>query len=242
MTDENVQPSEQEKEANEIPAVEFVPPSDGSWIPRERFDQATGKLKEELQTEREARIRAETKAEAPKEKRYTRTDLLGMVDEGQLTQAQADEAWEQQLRKDIRDEINKEFDSKLTAKDQASRVSEELRKYKQAVPDLMSESENRLKVENEFSYLISLGQPNTSATELAALRAVFGPVDKLNKPKPTYETPQETFSGNQPETKSSLKLTDREKQYYGKMIDEGVYKNWDEIKEMIDHVKKRKAR
>lgn len=213
------------------------------WIPKVRLDEVLrrqDKLQEELQAEREQRIRLEerVKADDTKPKPYTRAELLAAVENGQITQAQADEAWEAQITAKVTESVTRDWLQHETAKERAKRVSSEISRYKAVVPDVTdTASETRQKVAAEFQYLVSIGQPKTVETELAALRSVLGPVDRLEKRDVTREkrpTHQEgNGGGGRPprdggNPNGPANLPPRYKAHYERMIEKGMYSGWDD--------------
>lgn len=206
-------------------------------IPQSRFDEATGKLKDKVrdlegQLEQARVPPPETPRETPKQ---SRAQLLDLVDEGSLTQAQADTIWEDQLRKDILAEARQEVSTSRIA----DNINKEMDRYVELIPDIeVAGSDDRKKVQAEYRELVRFGSPAGLTTELAALRAVYGPVSKIKKSKADVETHQETVSGGEPEVKENpLKLNARTKAYYEKRIDMGLYKDWDEVKEELKYKK-----
>lgn len=215
------------------------------WIPKVRFDEVLrrqDKLQEELQAEREQRIRLEERVKAggeTKPKTYTRAELLAAVENGQITQAQADEAWEAQITAKVTESVTRDWMQHETARERAQRVSSEISRYKAAVPDVTDPaSDTRRKVAEEFQYLVSIGQPRTVETELAALRSVLGPVDRLEKRDVTREkrpTHQEgNGGGGRPPRDGGnpngppANLPPRYKAHYERMIEKGMYSGWDD--------------
>jgi len=216
--------------------IEETPPE--QTIPKVRFDEATGKLKDELrqinealQNEREARIRAEERQETPAET-LSHAELQNQVDEGVITQAQANAIAEKQLTEKITANLRKEYSTAtLTQK-----VGEEISKYRELL-DLETHSDDWNKIKKEYEYLVSIGQPANASTQLVAIRNKFGSLDKVRKLKETPETHQETGGNAPPETNDNpLKLNARQKAYYEKRIGT-IYKNWDEVKEELKYAR-----
>ena len=219
----------------EIPAVEqSVSKGPDGWIPKVRLDEVLAEnraTKELLQKERDERIRLEERVKPQEQKAPTRAELLQGVETGQITQAQADEAWEKQIEHRVRTGITEEWKQYESTRDLTTRVTTEMDQYTQTYPDVMTHgTENRDKVAAEFSYLRSHGMPDTKATELIALRNVFGPIHKKRDiTQQRRETHQET-SGEKPggENQKTPELPTRYKTYYQSQIDKGMYKGWDD--------------
>lgn len=204
------------------------------WIPKVRLDEVLGKQREteaQLQKEREERIRLEERLKPKETKAPTRAELLQAVEVGQITQAQADDAWERHIRESVRSEITEDLKKYESAKELTTRVKTELDQYTQAYPNVLTHgTEDRSKVEAEFQYLRARGLPDTQSTELAALRNVFGPLSRKNDmTQQRRETHQETSGEKSPETQTKTpELPARYKTHYQSMIDKGLYKGWED--------------
>lgn len=224
--------------------------SEGQGIPLERFNEATGKLKDEIsdmKAEMEE-LRANQPAPAPLEekKSYTRAELNNAVDEGQITQETADQIMDDQITAKAVKAAEDTTKTILSDNQQTTFVQSEMAKYKAAKPDVLVDgSEERKKVIAEFNYLVGLGEdPKSAATELKALRSLYGPVDSLQKKEITDEARQthqdvgggEETDGGSLDTKKVVKgLTKDRKEYYRKAIDKGIYKDWDAVAEVEGH-------
>jgi hypothetical protein len=213
-------------------------------VPYARFKEVNDKV----QQEREARIRAEERAKALEstkvpeaQKIYTRQELRQMVTENKISQDQMDEYMEAKLRAELQQDVVKVG----TERDRNTKVAMEIARYKSFVPDITKDgTEDRAKVVKEFQYLVAHGQPeNSTSTELAALRAVYGPVEKLEKKRvlDERESFQDVGNGRKPEDKGNTpfkNLPQRYKDHYEKQIAKGIYKGWDDprIKKEIDRI------
>lgn len=200
----------------------------------EAYGSRVEDLQEQLQQEREARKLDQVKPSAEPE--YTREELLQMVDDEIKTQAQADALWEKQ----ITDNVTRKVLGTVSHVDSQRQINRDLKEYKRLKPGISKNgSEDREKVAEEYAYLISIGQPDGVSTELTAVRNVFGPVEKLKK-KIELETHQETGGGSPPakvEHKVLKGLDQRQKDFYTKRIEIGVYKNWDEVEKELKYTR-----
>jgi len=198
----------------------------------ETYESRLSDIQEQLQQEREARIRLEEKPSAEPE--YSREELLSMVEDEKITQLQADKLWEKQ----IEDSVTKKVLGTVSKIDSQKQINQDLREYKRLKPGISKNgSEDREKVAEEYAYLISIGQPDSVSTELTAVRNVFGPVEKLKK-KLELETHQETGGGEPPpkeEHKVLKNMDTRQKDYYTKRIEQGIYKSWDEVEKELKY-------
>lgn len=198
---------------------------------REKITVLEDQLQQErdlLQQERSDRVRLEESRKTDEPPEHTREELLTMVEDEKLTQVQADKLWEEQITTNV----TKKVLGAVAHRDSSKQVDQTLGEYKRLKPTLLKNgSEDREKVSREYEYLIGTGLPNSVATELAAVRNVFGPVENLKK-KLDLETHQETGGGSPPETVESdvaKGLSTRQKKYYQKRIDDNVYKDWAEV-------------
>lgn len=175
---------------------------------------------------------AETKApERPVE--YSKADLARAVAAGTITQAESEHIWDTQRDNKVRADARAQAAADTMAVVAAQTIAGEIDKYKAALPDLKDRSSDAFKaVVAKFNRLVQLGSPSTTATELAALESVYGDPSKLRRPQADLETHQDTGGGSdEPETTrraGPLKdFTPREKAHYGRLIDQGVVKDWD---------------
>ena|SRR3990167_1904505 len=235
LTPEQIAAKEAETDAEKHEPEKSVGKGPDGWIPKVRLDEVLAKHRETealLQKEREERIRLEERAK-PKEqpKAPTRAELLQAVETGQISQTQADEAWERQIEQRVRTGITEEWKQYESTRELTTKVNTEVDQYTQSYPDVLTHgTENRSKVETEFQYLRSRGMPDTKATELVALRNVFGPLGtKRDITQQRRETHQETSGSKGDDSgKKTPELPSRYKTHYQSMIDKGLYKGWDD--------------
>lgn len=230
---------------------DFIPPKDGSWLPKVRVDEMVGISKDAakkaedaltIERQRTAELQSKLDSKPTETKTYTRGDLAQLVENETLTQVQADTVWDNQLETKFEKRLDQRLNESINASDINTKVNNDLNQYRAVIPDLDRPSENRTKVEDAYRYLLSIGQPNDVSTELAAVSNVFGPLEKLKQSKATLEmqTHQETGGGkSEPGKGKSFEdtLTARQKAHYEKGIDMGLYKNWDEVKEEMKYSK-----
>lgn len=200
-------------------------------------DEKIEALQEQLQQERDARIRLEvTPPKKEETQEHSRAELLQMVEEEQITQLQADKLWEEQITANVTQKVL----GAVANNDSVKQVNHDLSEYRRLKPGIAKVgSDERVQVENEYQYLISIGQPNSVSTELTAVRNVFGPVEKLKK-KIDLETHQEIGGGSKPpsDEKDAIKdMTARQKAYYQTRIDNNIYKDWDEVKAELKYAR-----
>lgn len=206
---------------------EFIPPTDGSWVPRGRLNNLNAKVDQLTE-----QLEQEKKQNAPKP--VSREKLLAQVDAGEISQAEADAVSEQQLETRVADQV--ETVIKDTAA--ATKMQQELSKYEENVPELNDEaSELYGKVASEYRYMTkTLGMPDTLGTTLAAVRSVVGPAKSLkkielkeNKGENHEENSSGGGSGNENSSSSKVQLSARQKDHYRNAIRMGAYASWDAV-------------
>lgn len=244
---DDLNPEQQESQGE--PEKEFVPPKDGSWIPKVRFDEAVNSVKDDLQKEREARIRLEeqvkTLSAKPEPKKYSLSELNKLVDEGQVTREQADQYWEGQMSRTIDEKVDAKVDAKEQQRERTAKLKTKIDRYKSLVPDVLKQgSEDRQKVINAYKDLVDAGHADDARTELAALMAVYGPADELEKKKSSMtrelRDKHEEIGGGKPpsgnkETNFQKTLSPREKSFYEDGIRKGLYKDWKDVEDELKY-------
>jgi hypothetical protein len=232
-------------------------PPDGEWIKRSQFvaalNHATAKAdtvvaqNAELQRQVNELKAAQAKADAPKE--ATLAELNRLVATGDITQAQADAVWEKQQKAQTERVVAAKVAEHMTAAQHSQWIESQLQGYRQLVGAAWEAgTPERAKVEAEFQYLTGLGQPSSKATEVAALRAAFGDVESLRTSRTARPGSSETHSetgGGKPAgggPSGGLKLDERQRQHYTRLIDQGLYKDWSEVEAELKATPKRKAR
>ena len=157
---------------------------------------------------------------------FTRVQLDGAVADGRVTQDEADAIYKAQLKREITEEVT----AKVAETTTVNAVGLGIQQYKDALPNLeVRGSDEFAKVAQEFNWMRSNGQPDNLNTELAAMRSVFGPAEKLKADKGTrvLDTHQETGGGAQGdsgETKDSWPkdMTPETKRFYDDQIRSGA--------------------
>lgn len=184
------------------------------------------------------------KQAAEPQKHYTRTELKAAVTAGQISQDQADDIWDNQVRAEAIETARVTATEVVRGGTQKERVDSQIESYKRLRPDIMDEgSETREKVRAEFNYLVrELGEPGTGPdalkTQLKAIRAVLGPLDKLESASRARRAPESEEQGGgsgRPAGggKTGKKLVDKldaaAKEHYERGIKQGRYKDWDAV-------------
>ncbi len=239
MTDETGEESDSKSEESTKTADHtgepqpFVPPTDGSYIPRERLNAVLDDNKT-LKT----RIgELETAKNAPKV--WTKSELDNAVLDGDMAQEQADAIVERQ----IEDRVTAKLTNTFAQSSKAERQAAEIASYEEALPDLAQQGSDLYnRVMAEYKYLVEeLGQDDNNGTIAAAVRSVAGPLSAINatgKLKQVVESHQETGGGAGKKETRRDKLTPRQRDHYDKMIRGGAYKDWDAVHEELDNYAK----
>jgi hypothetical protein len=214
---------------------------------RKRHEAELRAAKLEGQTEG---LQQRTEQDAPKE--YTRAELRELVEAGKLNETQADEVMDRQLERRIMTKAEETFRATSETTTRAQRVEQVIDRYADAIPAVLTEgSAERERLVREYQYLIEHGHPENKATQLAALRAAFGPVEKLQtKHAESRETHMESGgSGGRDDTTDDAdgppkNLTAGQKAFYADAISKRVYKDWKAVREELSKWggKKRAAR
>ena len=211
----------------------FVPPTDGSYIPRERLNVVLDDNKD-LKT----RIRElESAKTAPKV--YSSEELENAVLDGNMSREQVDAIKERQ----IEDRVTAKLTTALDDRSRVDKQNTQLRDYETALPDLAHEGSDLYNsVVAEYRYLVhELGQDDNDGTMVAAVRSVAGPLSAIkaaSKLKKKVEPHQETGGGSGKEETRRDQLSPRQKDYYEQRIKDGLYKDWDAVHEELDNYNK----
>ena len=260
----NASTTEIQETADQSTAEPKTPPGP---VPYPRFSEVVGEknhLAAELQREREERIRLEERERfreaeqrtAQAAKPIKRADLLAAVERAELTQADADEMWREQLVQEAEERATARIrqDQRVAQGQQA--IMDELSNYRAVVPEAWNPtSPERQKASQEYQRLVqrmttvgfSVPAPNTPqalALEAEALRAAFGPLDRLQGAKQhaeltrtTRETHREVGGTDVPDHVTSQgkddpikSLPPKQRAWYEQKIQQRVYKDWEDVR------------
>jgi len=190
-----------------------------------------------------AASRKDDDRQAPK--RFTRAELKAAVDAGQITQEQADDRWASQVREEAIEHANATANAAVDARTKKERIDADISAYKRLKPEIMeSGSETRKKVQEEFNYLTSIGQPKSVETELAAIRSVLGPLDKLQKAANSRRVEDHDEQGGSSGDSGGGKPTGKKlvdalkgehKDFYQRGIKSGRYKDWEDVEKELSY-------
>ena len=227
----------------------WQPPKDGTWVPVTRMDKAVGQVKDrateleiDLRKERETRIRLEERLSLEEKTKgasteVTRDQLRREVEAQKLTQDQADDIWLNQQRKSWKAEMQQEASQQREEDQQTRLIDDQIAAYTRACPEVNENgTEERKKVTREFNELVRMGQPNTHSTELLALRAVFGPSDKLTELRSKRAAHSETSTGanedGRPTPSNPSLRQERQRKYYDGLVQKGIITKEDAEKDL----------
>lgn len=192
--------------------------------------------------------RKDPPAEQPK--RYTRADLRAAVTALQITQEQSDDIWDKQVKDEAKEAAVQAADEHVTRKTAKERIDADLATYKRLAPEVMEEgSEVREAIKREFQALVQSGMPGRDGqnlvTQLAAIKAVMGPLDKLEKARgarrQVEHDEQSGGSGGRRDNSGKSKvdqLDARKKSYYEQGIKSGRYKDWKAVEAELEFARR----
>jgi len=233
MADEDV--------SNEPKTDTFVPPKDGSWLPRDRVGQMVSSAVADETSALSRKIadlesQVESQNKPPEELSGQR--IAELVDAGSLSDEEAGRIKERQMETRISRNVEERTASTLTQAELDRNVGDEIGRYMEKVPNLaVTGSEELGRVRTEFNYLRQHGQPDSKSTELAALRAVYGPAASVQSGTPERETHQEMGGdGSSPADNKAgddFKLTADEAAYGKDLVSKGIYTNLDQYREEV---------
>lgn len=203
---------------------------------RQTLEREMGELKGTVNTLKQTQ-------QQPKE--YTRAELQAAVDAGQISQVDADRTLEEQQTRRITAHVKETVTTETRQEQLVKTLNAEIDRYREFRPDIENPgTSDRKAVEEAFTYQTAvLGKdPNDLRTEVDALNVVFGPASKLqNGREQIAETHQEVGSdgggeGARNEAGNPPKGLSRDmKEYYGKKIDQGFYKDWSEVGKELEY-------
>lgn len=166
---------------------------------------------------------------------YSVSELDNAVQAGQITQAQRDQIFATQIERAATRRATETATQIIETTTRENALDGELQQYTAFAPDLTREgSPLRARVAEEFEYLVSRGAPRDLSTELAAARAILGPVERARNAhgRPRGADRSSDSFGSRPQSPRERReedawqrLAPHQKQYYDKQISAGVYAN-----------------
>lgn len=221
-------------------------------VPKSQFIAALGEAERKrereiaaLRAEFEGKLAAATAKPAEMPKRFTKAELKDAVEAGQITQDQAEAQWDKQVREDALAEARQTAHETVTAVERRKQIDGEIARYKAVAPEILDDShETRQAIKVEFQALVALGDdPHDLATQLKAIRAVLGPVEKLKTSrngKDQYDSHRESGGGGEGSSrKKTGKLHDQlnaeGREHYESGIRQGRYKDWNDVEDELKY-------
>jgi len=208
----------------------------------------------QLTVEREQRIRLEERLAAsqaaPPEAApappvvLTRAQLRAAVDAGTIDEDGMEQVWADQNRAQTRREIGEDQDRRDAERTSSNFIESETAQYLSGRPDIRTQgSSDWTKLKTEYDYLIRTGSKDSKETELNAMRAAFGPAERIAEHTSTLrQTTGETStssSGSGGGDKSSdilMKVPKSIRAHYRQMVDDGL-KTLDEVKRELPYMR-----
>lgn len=189
-----------------------------------------------------AKANAEPPAEPPT---YSRAQLEAAVEGGKITKAEADAIWDTQSQRQTQRLVADTVKTVLTETQQQTTVDSRIAEYQALKPEVMkADSPERARVKQQYDYLVSIGQPATKSTELAALTMCYGSLDALKAAHAATrddETLMDVGGGTPPagggdgNDGPKTKLSARERAHYQKLIDKGMYRSWADVDKEMEY-------
>lgn len=208
------------------------------FIPKDRYDQATGKLKDEI-----AKLSSTAPAAAPEAKPvFTRQQLRQAVYDGKIDEDQMEDIWSKQVLEQARQQAREEAKASASTTSTQDKLANTLKAYADAIEGLEDPgSDNRALVEEAYEDLIDLhGQPANALEkqklEALACRTAFGPVSKLKarvdrlKRSPNSHFEEGNGEGQSAAGSSVSGVPKHLVAYYEPLIKRGMYKDWAAVK------------
>lgn len=228
MAGENLNPDPDEKKGEGEPKM--VPLEALEAERRKRQDSDTRAAELQGQVQGLTAVKTEPKADPPKE--LSAAQLRQAVDGGEITEDEAVAINTRQIEKRVTAKVTEEVETTLARRNLGERVSAEIGRYTQAIPDLANQDSAAFqKVRTEYQWLVDHGSTaNDPQTELMAVRAAFGDINQLEKiGKPgERETHQETGGSAEPGGEGASKdswpkdMSADTKRYYQDQINQGI--------------------
>ena len=166
---------------------------------------------------------------------YTLTELDSAVSAGTISQAQRDQIWANQIAKNAKETARAEAIEIVRTETRDATLDGELQEYARLHPDLTKEGTPlRRRVAAEFEALVAKGLDKDSlSTEIAAVRAVMGPIERARAIKEGRRVPPSHFQDMQSGPRQSPQqqresdawnsLTPRQRSHYEDLIRKNIY-------------------
>ena len=236
------------------------------WIPKMRLDEVIAEreaARHEAAQARETAIRHEERLKAIEDQKrvsteaptYSRVQLRGFVEAGQITQDAADDMWAEQIRKQVVSDVRREVDTRTTESMRLQSVLTRIHEYTSVMPQVNQRGTPEwTKASQEYSELCDLhGMPKTELQKqsmmLTAMKAAHGSVADVKRRVDATrqsnaserETMSDTTSPQRRSTASDDKrdpvksLSPEQREHYEKMFKKSNdYPNgWDDVRKEL---------
>jgi hypothetical protein len=172
--------------------------------------------------------------QTPEQRDYTLSELDQAVAADQITQQQRDQIWQTQIERKAVKSATAAATQIVETQSRENNLDGQLQQYAEIAPDLMREgSPLRSRVADEFEFLVNQGAPRNLTTELAAARAVMGPLERAKSRAGGRargaDMSADTY-GSQPMSRAERrdqdafsKLTPAQRQHAEKLVNMGLY-------------------
>lgn len=172
------------------------------------------------------------------EKALTRQELRLKVNAGEITEDLMDDILERQLTAKLSKQVDDKVESRLSASQTTNKTQTTIDSYVEAFPAINKDgSDLRAKVEAEFQDLVKNGADSSAlSTELAAIKIVCGPLKAGAGRRPAPDSHEDVGGGGgdgneRPDTQGWAKgLGPNQKKHYQKMVNNGMYKSFNDPK------------
>ena len=164
---------------------------------------------------------------------YSVVELDNAVSAGQITQAQRDQIFATQIERKAETRAQAAAVQAFESATRENTLDTQLQQYAQVAPDVAREgSPLRQRVASEFEFLVSNGAPRNLTTELAAVRAVMGPLERAKQyaqgRRRGPDMGADSYGGSMTPTERRAedafsRLDHGKQQHYQKLINNGVY-------------------
>ena len=216
----------------------------GDYVKRSQFvaalNDVSRKADAAIAEANELRRQLAAASAKPEVKPATRGELNQMVAAGTLTQEQADKIFEDQIVDRVTRAAQATASTTVSATERNRTLAAEVKEYETLVPEAWEAgSPERAKAEKEFNRLVARGMPSDGLTELVALQTAFGPLEVLRAAASAKGGSEETHAetggyrpgkGSGTEDGAPKGLTPQQHKHYSRLIDQGTYKDWKEVK------------
>ena len=203
----------------------------------------------------EAILKAQQAPPAADKPPATDAELAKLVANGSITQAQADAHARERDAKVLKAQVKAEVAAEIKGEQTASATSQDIERYVTLEPGLADKnSEISKRCATAYQRMVKRGSPESSATQLAAVEAVLGPLDALEAARlpGRREMHEETGGGGRGGESEPAGapaglfkgVENRWREHYASMIGKGQYKGWDDpdLKAEIDIIRTAKKK